>query len=81
MNFSFKPNITKSTANINMGKYGGSDFLQRVEFHKMRQEKKVEELRSQRVDTDIDELTFTPHLNYKAKGLKRGLDDLFVIYI
>jgi hypothetical protein len=65
--------------NVNFAKFGGSNFLKRMEYLKEKKEKKLEETRNQKKeDVDEAELTFHPELSSKSKGLKRDINDLFV---
>jgi hypothetical protein len=77
MNYSFKPNVKKSDLD-NTKQGNATDFLQRVEYFKQKQEKKLEEIRKSIVDPSSIEYTFKPQLSDLAQNMKRNLNDLFV---
>lgn len=78
MAYNFKPKTNTDNINLDLSKYGGEDFLSRVVYHKIKQEKKIEDIRNKYVDPDTLEYTFKPQISKTAKILKRGLNDLYV---
>jgi hypothetical protein len=70
----FKPQISKnSDKNLNT-----VDFFKRIEYHNLKKEKKLENIKSKIVDPDVEEYTFKPNISSKAKQTKRSLNDLYV---
>jgi hypothetical protein len=76
LKYNFIPKTKAS--NVDLSKYGGNDFLSRMEFHKQHHEKKIDEIKSKLPDPESN-LTFKPNISSTAKNMKRNLDDLFVI--
>ena len=62
---------------MDLNKYGGNDFLRRMEYHIIKKEKKIEKIRSEQIDPEDNELTFKPKINNKLTK-KRSIDDLYV---
>jgi hypothetical protein len=75
----FKPNISRSTKTSEKSLAGSTtDFLQRIEYHKLKKEKKLESIKSRIIDPDVEEYTFKPNIGNKAKQTKRSVEDLYV---
>jgi hypothetical protein len=85
LSLTFKPTIPKPSKHcevtLNVNKYGGNDFLNRVEYHKEKKEKRLESIKSRVIDPDEEEYTFKPNISSKSKQTKRKLSDLYVIII
>jgi hypothetical protein len=75
LKYNFIPRTNSS--NVDLSKYGGNDFLARMEFHKQHHGKKIDEIKSKLPDPEA-KLTFKPSISSAAKNMKRNLDDLFV---
>ncbi len=63
---------------LDLNKYGGDDFLRRMEYHNIKKGKKIEKLRNEQTDPEENELTFKPKINNKLTK-KRSVEDLYVI--
>ncbi len=63
---------------LDLNKYGGDDFLRRMEYHNIKKGKKIEQLRNEQTDPEEYELTFKPKINKKMTK-KRSVEDLYVI--
>ena len=63
-----------------MTKYGGEDFLERMNFLDSNRKEKLENLKMKsRLQKDLSDYTFHPKIDNKQKDLKRGTKDLYVI--
>ena len=53
--------------------------MNRMYYFKNKQEAKLDEMRTKKVDNHLNDFTFKPKLSHKAKLLgKRTIDDLYV---
>lgn len=74
--YSFKPNV--KTTGLDSSRFSGPEFFERMEYYKIRQEKKIEEIRNKNIDPSLLEYTFRPQVSDLAKSMKRNMNDLFV---
>ena len=58
----------------------GLNFFERIQVNKTKHEKNLETIRMKNSDPSVLEYTFKPQVSDFAKGMKRNMDDLFVIY-
>jgi hypothetical protein len=76
--FSFKPQIKPTIYDATRI---GQNFMQRQQYYRYKQERNLEEIRNNNVDPAEYELTFKPQVSEFAKGIKRSMNDLFVLIL
>ncbi len=61
-----------------MNKYGGDNFLSRMDYYYINREKNIEKIINKIVeDTPVEEYTFKPKIN-PNNNKKRSIEDLYV---
>lgn len=64
---------------MDLSKLGGNSFLERMNFHKIKVENKIKDLKSKKVDANETECSFKPKITEKAQKVgKRTIDNLYV---
>ena len=77
--YDFKPKTSSSKLNLDMSKYGGNNFLERMNYLNCSQKEKLENLKMKsRLEKDYSEYTFHPKIDDKLKNYKRSYNDLLV---
>ncbi len=77
--YDFKPKTHSSAVNLGNTKYGGHNFIERMNYLNLAKKEKLENLKTQqRIKKYTSDCTFQPKIDEKLKGFKRSYVDLLV---